>query len=225
MVEYTPFSGFRQAMLRQVVDEATRTVQAPANLSKLLENAFENFDSIRSIVYTVARQPEKSPPRSLIGMAIRSRGATWTTQVTYVMLAEFVYEAQTSSYSGFGESSPLSDEPLRARYSAFANFVWVKRRFDEVDSFRMNKTEMHPEITSIYKKKGKENDGTHSEHEGLLLHLGSKFAVNSHIYCNKLERGCMPEAGLLKSSTARPSARWLSLSKPPLTTAMLTTVP
>ncbi|XP_044721755.1 poly A polymerase head domain-containing protein [Hirsutella rhossiliensis] len=122
MAAYTPFAGLRQAMLRQIVDEATMAIRAPAKISKLFESALKNFDSIRTIVDTIALQSEKSPPRSRIGMAIRSWGATWTTQVTYVMLAEAVYAAQTSSSLVTSGSSPSLDEPLLTRYSAFAGF-------------------------------------------------------------------------------------------------------
>ncbi|KAM4064985.1 poly A polymerase head domain-containing protein [Hirsutella rhossiliensis] len=124
MAAYTPFAGLRQAMLRQIVDEATMAIRAPAKISKLFESALKNFDSIRTIVDTIALQSEKSPPRSRIGMAIRSWGATWTTQVTYVMLAEAVYAAQTSSSLVTSGSSPSLDEPLLTRYSAFAGFVY-----------------------------------------------------------------------------------------------------
>lgn len=123
MAAYTPFAGLRQAMLRQTV-EATMAIRAPVKISKLLESALKNFDSIRTIVNTVASPSGKPPPRSLVGMAIRSWGAAWTTQVTYVMLAEAVSAAQKSSSPVSLGSSPSLDEPLLARYSAFAGFVY-----------------------------------------------------------------------------------------------------
>ncbi|KAK3943911.1 putative tRNA nucleotidyltransferase [Diplogelasinospora grovesii] len=122
MAAYAPTAGLRQTMLRQAVQEATAAIRTPARISKLVESALKNFDSIHNTLDTIAAQPEKSPPRSLIGIAIRSWGATWSTQVTYVMLAQAVYAPQTSSASG---SSSLAG-PLLERYSAFADFVWDK---------------------------------------------------------------------------------------------------
>ena len=128
MAAFTPFAGLRQTMLRQVVEEATLAIRAPAEISKLLDSALKNFDSIHTIVNTIAGQPEKSPPRSLVGMAIRSWGTNWTTQVMYVMLAQAVYAPQTSSSPGSSASGSSTDEPLEGplleRYSAFADFVW-----------------------------------------------------------------------------------------------------
>jgi hypothetical protein len=129
MAAYAPIAGLRQTMLRQAVQEATTAIRTPAKVSKLLETALKNFDSISTIVDSIATQPEGSPPRSLIGMAVRSWGATWSTQVTYVMLAQAVYTAQTSSASGSSVSGSAIDEPLGPlleRYSAFADFVLDK---------------------------------------------------------------------------------------------------
>lgn len=130
MAAYAPVSGLRHPMLGQVVQEATSAIRATAKISRLLENALANFDSIKTIVDTIATQPEKSPPRSLVGMAIRSWGTTWSTQVTYVMLAQAVSAPQASSWlvspirgSSRDESLP---ESLLQRYSAFADFVWDK---------------------------------------------------------------------------------------------------
>jgi tRNA nucleotidyltransferase/poly(A) polymerase len=130
MAAYAPIAGLRQTMLGQAVQEATAAIRTPARISKLLETALKNFDSIHTTLDTIAAQPEKSPSRSLIGMAIRSWGATWSMQVTYVMLAQAVYALQTSSASGSSVYGTSMDEslagPLLERYSAFADFVWDK---------------------------------------------------------------------------------------------------
>ena len=130
MAAYAPIAGLRHTMLRQATQEATAAIRAPTNISKLLENALKNFDSINTTVEAIVAHPEKSPPRSLIGMAIRSWGATWSAQVTYVILAQAVYALQTSSESESSVYSSLIDEsltgPLLGRYSVFANFVWEK---------------------------------------------------------------------------------------------------
>ncbi len=130
MAAYAPIAGLRQTMLGQAVREATTAIKAPTKISKLLESALGNFDFIRTIVDTIAAEPGKPPPRSLIGMAIRSWGATWSTQMTYVMLAQAVYASQTSPVTGSSVCGSFMDEspagPLLGRYSAFADFVWDK---------------------------------------------------------------------------------------------------
>lgn len=117
-------------MLKQAVQEATTAIRASAKISKLLESALKNFDSIHATVEAIAAHPEDPAPRSLIGMAIRSWGASWNAQVAYVMLAQAVYALRTSSASGSSVSSSLIDDslagPLLGRYSAFADFVWDK---------------------------------------------------------------------------------------------------
>ncbi|PHH89963.1 hypothetical protein CDD83_4853 [Cordyceps sp. RAO-2017] len=123
MAAYTPFAELRKTMLRQAVDEATTALRTTAKISKLFEKALRNFDSIRTTVDTVASEPETPPSRSLVGMAIRSWGENWTTQVTYVLLAEAVYAEKMPPPQGSLGSSPSTDEPLLARYSAFADFV------------------------------------------------------------------------------------------------------
>lgn len=132
MAAYAPIAGLRQTMLKQAVQEATTAIRAPTKISKLLESALKNFSSIDTTVDAIAAHPGKSPPRSLIDMAIRSWGATWKTQVTYVMLAQAVYAPQSSSEPGSSVDSSFIeiDEslagPLLKRYSAFADFVWDK---------------------------------------------------------------------------------------------------
>ncbi|QPH01256.1 hypothetical protein C2857_005455 [Epichloe festucae Fl1] len=129
MVAYAPFAMLRETMLRQAVEEATIAIRAPVKISKLLENALTNFDSICTIVDTVADHPEKPPPRSTIGMAIRSWGMTWTMQVLYVMAALCIFApSQTPASLDLAvEDSSIGDsleKSLLSRYSVFADFVW-----------------------------------------------------------------------------------------------------
>ena len=127
MAAYAPIAGLRQTMLRQAVLEATAAIRAPAKVSKLLESALKNFDSIHTTVNSIVAETGKSPLRSLIGMAIRSWGATWIGQVTYVMLAQVVYANEMPSTSVSSTNSSLIDEStagtILGRYSAFADFV------------------------------------------------------------------------------------------------------
>jgi hypothetical protein len=51
-------------------------------------------------------------------MALRSWGPTWGIQVTYVMLAQAVYE-----YGGYDDDLSLLTGPVVEKYSAFADFV------------------------------------------------------------------------------------------------------
>lgn len=128
MVAYAPFAMLRETMLKQAVEEATIAIRAPVKISKLLENALTNFDHICTIVDTVADQPETPPPRSIIGMAIRSWGMTWTVQVLYVMAALCIFSSKTPASLGLAiEDSSTGDsleKSLLSRYSVFADFVW-----------------------------------------------------------------------------------------------------
>ncbi|KAG5979512.1 hypothetical protein E4U55_005088 [Claviceps digitariae] len=101
MAAYAPLSGLRHGKLREAVEEASIALRTPTKISKLLESALRNLDSIQEIVRAVADQPERPPLRSVVGMAIRSWGSTWTTQVTYAMLALVVSSSpQESSLRG-----------------------------------------------------------------------------------------------------------------------------
>ncbi|KAF2965538.1 hypothetical protein GQX73_g8063 [Xylaria multiplex] len=128
MAAYAPIAGLRRKMLGQAVQEATTALRIPTKISKVLESALRNFDSILSILDTIATKSERLPSRSLVGMALRSWGATWSTQVTYVMLAQAVYAPQISAASVPFVCGPSIDEflvgSLLERFSAFADFVW-----------------------------------------------------------------------------------------------------
>ncbi|KAL2015227.1 hypothetical protein VTK56DRAFT_6041 [Thermocarpiscus australiensis] len=123
MAAYAPVAGARRSMLKQAVQEATAAIRLPARLSKMLEAALTNFDSIQAIVDAVAKA-HPPPPRSTVGMALRSWGPTWSTQVTYVMLAQAVY-----NHEGYDDSSPLTGSVVE-KYSAFADFVAEKGLWD-----------------------------------------------------------------------------------------------
>ncbi len=135
MAAFAPIAELRHANPRQAVQEVIAAIRAPVKVSKLLESSLRNFDSIRTAVDAIAAQPEQPPSRSLIAMAIRSWGVTWTAQLTYVILAEAVYTPHTSSSIGSSAHGSSSDSsspggPLTGRllekYSAFADFVREK---------------------------------------------------------------------------------------------------
>jgi tRNA nucleotidyltransferase/poly(A) polymerase len=125
MAAYAPVAGARRSMLKQAVQEATAAIRLPTRLSKLLEAALTNFDSIQAIVDTTAAKAHP-PSRSTVGMALRSWGPTWSTQVTYVMLAQAVYEHE---HEGSDDLSLLTG-PVVEKYSAFADFVVDKGLWD-----------------------------------------------------------------------------------------------
>ncbi|KAI0542183.1 hypothetical protein GGR58DRAFT_526282 [Xylaria digitata] len=72
MAAYAPIAGLRRKILGQVVQEATTALRIPTKISKVLESALRNFDSILAILDTTATQSEKSPSRGLVGVALRS---------------------------------------------------------------------------------------------------------------------------------------------------------
>jgi tRNA nucleotidyltransferase (CCA-adding enzyme) len=109
---YTPLAPLQRDMLAEIVKETTAAVRLPAKLSKLLESALGNFDRIHASVDSVARQPPL--PRSVLGMAIRSWGPNWITQMAYVLLSEAVHATT---------EDPYPSERLLAEYSAFADLV------------------------------------------------------------------------------------------------------
>lgn len=127
MAAYAPIAGLRQSpvQLKQAIQEATTAIRAPVKLSKLLESALTNFDSIRTIVDTIPptatqTQPDHRPappPRSTVGMALRAWGATWSAQVAYVLLAEAVYAPQPSP----SPPSPPSPSPPSLESSSVAD--------------------------------------------------------------------------------------------------------
>ncbi|KAI0182318.1 putative poly(A) polymerase [Xylaria flabelliformis] len=128
MAAYAPIAGLRRKMLGQTIQEATVALKLPTKISKVFESALKNFDSILSILDTTETQAEKPPSRSHVGMALRFWGATWSTQVTYVMLAQAVYAPQNSTVSVPSVCGSSMDESLAGsllgRFSAFADFVW-----------------------------------------------------------------------------------------------------
>ncbi|KAG6009295.1 hypothetical protein E4U21_002899 [Claviceps maximensis] len=140
MAAYAPLAGLRHDMLKEAVEEATIALRTPAKLSKLLESALRNMDAIHDIVQDMADDPERPPIRSRVGMAIRSWGSTWTTQVTYAMLALVVSSCpRESSLRGSScapqQEHPEQDQSARAKippeaseiiiqqYSLFAKYI------------------------------------------------------------------------------------------------------
>ncbi|KAI0972315.1 putative poly(A) polymerase [Xylaria arbuscula] len=92
MAAYSPIAGLQETLLKEAVEEATEAIKATSKVSKLLDSALRNLDSIRTIAQ-LASNLERTPSRSVVGMALRVWGPTWRSQVVYSYLAELVYEA------------------------------------------------------------------------------------------------------------------------------------
>ena len=127
MAAYAPIAELRKSLLEQVVQEATNAIKAPSKITKLLDSALRNFDHINKMIDLTADQSEDPVPRSVVGMAIRSWGAAWSTQVTYVVLAKAAYTSPSCfspelSACQHAKGNSLSG-PILKKYAAFADFV------------------------------------------------------------------------------------------------------
>lgn len=124
MAAFAPLAGLRRSALKQTVREAADSLRTPAKLTKTLGGALVHFDAISQMVDSVAGPHEQQPSRGLVGMAIRSWGATWIAQVTFTLLSRAVYHDQEadSATTSCPFSAPES-HPLVTKYAQFADFV------------------------------------------------------------------------------------------------------
>lgn len=123
MAAYTSMAVLRETMLNEVVQDATQAIRATAKITKLLERTLNHFDSIRILVDAVATAAE-TVPKSKAGMAIRSWGEEWTTQVTYVLMTLFVHAKNTCEISLDGETKTANSQDILDRFRRFAKFVF-----------------------------------------------------------------------------------------------------
>lgn len=123
MAAYAPLAALRHTKLREAVQEAADAIRCPLKVSELLESSMRDFDSVVTVISVVADEDQSRPQRSTVGMAIRSWGATWRTQVVYVLLSQAVH---------IGIGDPTTDESavesnmleaLLCKYSLFADFI------------------------------------------------------------------------------------------------------
>ncbi|OBT71526.1 hypothetical protein VF21_09693 [Pseudogymnoascus sp. 05NY08] len=115
---YAPMARFRHMnwKLEQAVKDATGSIQATSSMSKLVEDSITHMDDIQSTINVTTAPNGSATPRSIIGMAIRSRGTTWKLQVLYSLLADVVYEQSAPEESLFAVHLE--------RYSTFMNLVF-----------------------------------------------------------------------------------------------------
>ncbi|TQW01089.1 tRNA nucleotidyltransferase [Cordyceps javanica] len=131
---YSPLAGLRHSLLKETVQEAAASIKTTSKLTQLLDSSLKNFDSIRKLVHDIQGRNAKCCSRSAYGMAIRSWGATWTTQVTYVMLSQAVYGNLENDTEGGLQGRLSADEHVRESvldvYSTFAEFIFSQNLLD-----------------------------------------------------------------------------------------------
>lgn len=123
MVAYTPLAGLRRTLLTEAVQEATRAIKTTAKISQLLDSSLRNFDLICQIVDEVAKPADERCSRGACGMAIRSWGTTWTTQVTYAMLSQAVYDTADPLDETFSAEQYVVSAVMK-KYVTFADFIF-----------------------------------------------------------------------------------------------------
>ncbi|KJZ71012.1 hypothetical protein HIM_09591 [Hirsutella minnesotensis 3608] len=121
MAAYAPVAGLRHKKLTETVSTATESIKATVKITKLLDTALRNVDPIRKMI---ALADDSRPPRSVVGMAIRSWGATWKLQVLYSLLADVVYDESTAPLSSFlSTDENFALRELLRQYDAFLDLV------------------------------------------------------------------------------------------------------
>lgn len=115
MAAYAPVAELRRTRPQEAVKVMTEAIKATNKMQQLLQDALQHMDDIQSKVDLVATHDGRtgSLPRSVLGMAIRSWGATWKLQVLYSLLAAIVHGA---SCDGFVSG-------LLERYSNFVELI------------------------------------------------------------------------------------------------------
>lgn len=121
---YAPIAACRHVLLKTAVEEVTNALKSPSHITKLIESALRNTDSIRATVDLFRTPPVETPSRSVIGMAVRSWGATWKLQTLFSLLAEVVYtDSIPASSSSISFRNDAAFKAKRRPYSAFVDFV------------------------------------------------------------------------------------------------------
>ncbi|CEJ93783.1 Putative Poly(A) polymerase [[Torrubiella] hemipterigena] len=125
----TPIAGFRHGRLQEAVQDVTNALRLPVKITRILESALQNYDSISNVVESIVTNRDKPPLPSVVGMAIRSWGSTWQTQLVYVLLAQAVHTQSTSTPPGFLDfeaySRPKVEEHILDRFSVFVDYIWA----------------------------------------------------------------------------------------------------
>ncbi|OAA66140.1 Poly A polymerase, head domain protein [Cordyceps fumosorosea ARSEF 2679] len=132
MAAYAPLAGLRRTKPKEVVQEAESAIRCPAKLSQVLESALRNFDAIDAMVSLVAaaNEQDRPPRRSTVGMAVRSWGVTWTTQVVFALLSQAVSIGNEQVARGASATEGSMVDALLRKYSLFADFVYREALFD-----------------------------------------------------------------------------------------------
>lgn len=116
LAAYAPFAKLRSSHSQTIVQEATDALRLPVKLKKLLEASLANFDGIEALVEDSECQ-DSVLSRSKVGIAIRLWGATWLSQVLFVLLA------QASGYTSTFTTARLTDAETRTLMARFSRVV------------------------------------------------------------------------------------------------------
>jgi hypothetical protein len=144
---YAPIAEYRHTLLKTAVEEATKALKLPSQISKLIESSLRNADSIRATVDLFQTQGQKTS-RSIIGMAIRLWGATWKLQVLFSLLAEIVYRnsllASSPSMSCPNDTAFTAQRRLFVLLDFSKNCNWGAFSAEKEDRWRYLSNDWNP---------------------------------------------------------------------------------
>ncbi|KAJ2970137.1 hypothetical protein NQ176_g8331 [Zarea fungicola] len=132
MAAYAPLAGLRHSNLRGAVQEAASAIRCSSKVSQILESSLTNLDSIDALVSLVAAEGNQ-PRRSVVGMAVRSWGETWTTQLLFTLLSQAVLiEIEEPAKGEIVEPKVESSkrDALLRKYTLFADFIFQEALVD-----------------------------------------------------------------------------------------------
>ena len=154
MAAYAPLLSLTS---EKVVEHARYGIKATNKISKLLEKATWNNGVIVDMINKVAKEGTAS--RSTIGMALRSWGTSWRTQVLYALLAKAVtldttdgfFEEQIGLYRKFVETIAhlnlqdaaiekplLNGNEIQEAFQVQKSGPWMKNALDYVSKWQFD---------------------------------------------------------------------------------------
>lgn len=141
----------------KVVENARYAIKATNKISKLLDKAALNNPDIVDVLNKVAKEGTAS--RSTIGMAIKSWGTSWRTQVLYALLAKAValdtadgfFEEEIGLYRKFvetvarlnlqdaaNEKPLLNGKEVQELFQVQKSGPWMKNALDHVSKWQFD---------------------------------------------------------------------------------------
>lgn len=124
MAAYAPVAGLRHDLLATTVEVAKTSINANRRIYKLLGASIRNMDSIQTTVGFLTSHGDSWLSRSSVGMAIRTWGTTWKSQLVFCLLSELVYEKSPKFPMSLRaeDGDPVLQRTLEP-YSAFVDYV------------------------------------------------------------------------------------------------------